>query len=273
MSYGGSLVAITTNAVGASTANPTGTYTHAVAAGNTLTLGLAMNGTPSSVTDSAGNTFTLVATGTVNTTYRLMLYAVKNCAAVTTSTVVTVNFGGSSNEGIGTGDYWLTADGTSDATAASSQSSSTSVSVGPTGSVAQAAEFMVAYFGGYILAVGAPGFTTGGAFTAGSTASAGDLANFTFYIYAEYQVLTNASGTYTATGTLGAAADVDTNALATFKDGAADPFPVGYSRPPDPRLRMHHRELPQPRHRRQSGLYLLHDPRNVLPGTQLHRAA
>jgi len=228
MAYLGSAFSQALSAAGTTVS---GAYTRAVAAGNTLVAGFCVSPAVTSVADNAGNTYTLMATGTANGGFTTYIYAKSNCNAVTTSTTFTLTVSSSTNAACVVLAF-STGDGTKDASAVGAPGASTTPSIGPTGAVSQANEFLVAVYAGFA-GGSVESFSATGAWTVGATATAviGSGADIMF-AYSEYQVLTNASGAYTGTGTLSVAPGANSAALVTFKDTIFDPFPVAYEHHP-----------------------------------------
>jgi hypothetical protein len=151
--------------------------------------------TVNSITDSSGNTYTLTKQGASNVG-QIALFAAKNLIAGGSTLTVTLagaqpdcailvsEYSGSTN----TGDVSLTATG-----------ATTSASIGPTGTTANAVELVLAGFSA-IDTSGFPSFTTPTGYTARNSVSVSFAGNL--YTVALFEHITSSTGTQSAASTI-----------------------------------------------------------------------
>jgi formylmethanofuran dehydrogenase subunit C len=212
----GTPTAIGQNATSSSATSLVITTTAAVPAGAMIFLEIANHNSaavvPSSVTDSAGNSYTLVSAANSSSVSETLAYAL-NASALASGQTITITFPSSRNAAAAA--YSVT--GIATASAADQQATNTtgsgaSPSVGPTGTTTQADELVIGLFG----YGNSRTFTPGSGYTALATIeSTGTVRGTT----GEYKIV-SATGAQTADGTFNSSATY-AGVIVTFKGAAA----------------------------------------------------
>ena len=186
------------------------TTTAAVPAGAMIFLEISNhnNVLPSSVTDSAGNTYTLVSAANGTTVAATLAYAL-NAAALASGSTITITWASGRNAAAAA--YYVTGIATASAAdqqATNTTGSSATPSVGPTSATTQADELVIGLFG----YSNTHTFTPGSGYTALATVESTGTVRGTC---GEYKIV-SATGAQTANGTFNSSATF-AGVLVTFK--------------------------------------------------------
>lgn len=192
------------------------TTTAAVPAGAMIVLEIANHNSasvvPSSVTDSAGNTYTLISSINSSAVSETLAYAL-NATALASGSTITITFPSARNAAAAA--YYVTGIATASAVdqqASNTTGSSATPSVGPTSATTQADELIIGLFG----YSNSRTFTPGSGYTALATVeSTGTVRGTT----GEYKIV-SATGAQTADGTFNSSATF-AGLIVTFKGAAA----------------------------------------------------
>lgn len=195
------------------------TLSSGVAAGSLILVAIANHNSaafvPDAVTDTAGNTYTIVSAANSNAVTANLAYCA-NAAALSAGNTITVTY--STTRHIAMRAYSVSGAAASafDQSATNAAGSGTSASVGPTGTTTQANELVFAVFG----------YQNSKTFTAGTGYTAGTKTETTSTIrgvIAEWKTV-SATGTQTADGSWNSSTTYAA-VVGTFKEGATDPAP------------------------------------------------
>lgn len=212
----GTPTAIGQNSTSAAASSLVLTTTAAVPAGAMIVLEIANHNSaavvPSSVTDSAGNTYTLISAINSSAVSETLAYAL-NATALASGSTITITFPSTRNAAAAA--YYVTGIATSgavDQQASNTTGSSATPSVGPTSATTQADELVIGLFG----YSNSRTFTPGSGYTALATVeSTGTVRGTT----GEYKIV-SATGTQTPDGTFSSSTSF-AGLVVTFKAAAA----------------------------------------------------